>query len=137
MSNYAVADLPGRGRGVLAKRRLKRGDVLIWEEPPLVRITPEIGRPRVHWFDDEQRMRCLMSTLSKDAGPPLKWTWFDKDLDAVVNTNSFTQVHAGEIHSYVFDQISRFNHSCSPNVLRASLGPYLVLRTLCPVRAFG
>ena len=35
----------------------------------------------------------------------------------------------------LFPLASGFNHSCSPNVLRASIGPYLIFRTLCPVAA--
>ena len=111
---YVVVELPGRGLGVVASRPLHRGDVLV-AESPLVRLTPNLGRPDVKWFDDERHARSLLAGLSRSAGNPTKWKWWDKDLDAVVNTNSFTQESGGMVHSYVFNQVSRFNHSCCAN----------------------
>ena len=112
-----VAELPGRGLGVVAARAIRRGEVLI-SERPLVRLTPALAKPIEHWFDhDPQHARRLLSRLCRSAGPPLKWEWWDAELDAVVNTNSFTLLSNGSVHSYIFYELSRLNHHCDPNAV--------------------
>tara|TARA_B110000046_G_scaffold155145_1_gene165355 strand:- start:231 stop:617 length:387 start_codon:yes stop_codon:yes gene_type:complete len=43
--------------------------------------------------------------------------WFHRELDDIINTNAFTLIKDGSIHSYVFPGISRFNHSCAPSAM--------------------
>ena len=111
----------GKGLGVVATRAVRQGETLLQPERPLVRLTPEIGKPIEHFFGEaREQALALLATLSRTAGPPLAWTWWHKDLDAVVNTNSLTQEGPdGGVHSYVFLHISRFNHSCDANACMA------------------
>ena len=116
---YTVKQVAGDGNlGVVTTRRIRLGEMLLVEKP-LVRLTPDIGQPGEHYFDDPVRVKKLLATLSGSAGPPLEWEWWDASLDAVCNTNSFTlsSPRGGPSHSYVFLHLSRFNHSCDPNAL--------------------
>ena len=125
-TSIGLAQLPGgKGLGVLATGPVRAGDVLLKPERPLVRLTPEIGKPIEHFFGEPPaRAKAKLATLSRTAGPPLRWTWWDKDLDSVVNTNSFTQEGPdGGVHSYVFLHLSRFNHSCDANAVMIFDGP--------------
>lgn len=65
-----VTRLPNRGLGVVASRDIRRGEVLL-KEPPVIRITPDIGGPIAKWFGDPERARQTLSCLSRSAGSPL------------------------------------------------------------------
>ena len=117
MARARVTAVPGRGLGVMAVQDIKEGDVLL-VEMPVLRLTPDIMRPKAHWMGrDPESVRAILRTLTDTAGPALKWTWFEKDLDAIVNTNSFSLFSGGVVHSYLFEHLSRFNHSCDPNAV--------------------
>ena len=114
-SAYVVAELPGgKDLGAIATRAIRKGETLLTEKP-LVRLTPNIGCPIEKYFGEKSEVRAKLARLSRCAGPPLEYTWWDPDLDAVCNTNSFTLASGGSVHSYVFLNLSRLNHSCDPN----------------------
>ncbi len=110
-----VRHFPGRDLGVAVIRTVGRGEPLLVEKP-LIRLTPNIGGPRERWYGEPDVVRKALGTLSRAGPQKTLTTFFDKHLDPVISTNSFTLSCAlGGIHSYVFRKISRINHSCDPN----------------------
>lgn len=114
---WAIRKFSGRDLGVAAIRTINPRESLLVEKP-LIRLTPNIGGPLVQWYDEPERVRASLGTLSRAAPQKTLGTFFDKDLDPVLSTNCFTlESSSGEYHSYCFRQISRFNHSCDPDAV--------------------
>ena len=108
---------PGRDLGIAASRSIASGEALLIEKP-LIRLTPNIGRPIPKWYGDPQRARMALGNLSRAGPKKTVATWFEEELDPVISTNSFTlEDKAGSCHSFVFHNISRFNHSCDPSAV--------------------
>ena len=115
--SVVVRSIAGRDLGVVAIRPIARGEP-IFVEKPLIRLTPEIGGAIERWYGDPDIAKVALSTLSRAGPTKTKLTYFDKDLDPVICTNSFTLSSAdGSFHSFVFRKISRLNHSCEPNAV--------------------
>jgi hypothetical protein len=115
--SVVVRSIAGRDLGVVAIRTIARGEP-IFVEKPLIRLTPEIGGAIEKWYGDPDIARVALSTLSRSGPSKTKLTYFDKDLDPVICTNSFTlSCVDGAFHSFVFRKISRLNHSCEPNAV--------------------
>ena len=70
-TSIGLAQLPGgKGLGVLATGPVRAGEVLLKPERPLVRLTPEIGKPIEHFFGEPPaRAKAKLATLSRTAGP--------------------------------------------------------------------
>ena len=116
---YDVRDIHGKGKGVIAKRRIAKGDVIMLNAPAIVasaRIpvyaTPaqgaELFRTAVEMLDPATKK----SVLSLDGGA-------DAGIDGVVEKNAFScrfeDAGAGDDYLCLFAEVSRINHACRPN----------------------
>ncbi|EPQ54746.1 SET domain-containing protein [Gloeophyllum trabeum ATCC 11539] len=111
---FEVVDLPGRGKGLVATRDIKRGDLLI-REAPLLRIPQQITS------SPTALLSSLLSALpaaSLSAFFALSAVHLPSSPDpdpldvalAIVQTNA---VAAGEGHIGVFPTMARLNHACA------------------------
>ncbi|GAB0138347.1 hypothetical protein EsDP_00006583 [Epichloe bromicola] len=106
-----------KGVGLVARRALPRGELLIWEPPTLVvhldarRHVPDQARLRMQ--------RAAVEALPLEARSEtlrLMGHWGGDEIEDRLRTNSFT-ISLGEPmdHHALFTQTSRLNHACRPN----------------------
>ena len=116
-SPISIQAFPGSGFGVASTRDIAKGEELI-VEVPLIRLTPRLGRPQAKWYGEQTKAQAVLRTLDRSAPKKTLGTWFDPQLDPAIFTNAFTLKCTSKcIHSYVFNRISRFNHSCDANAV--------------------
>ena len=116
---FEICSLGDKGKGVIAKRNLRKGELILQEPPLLILTRDELGT-----FSDadiEQRLSKL-----SEANQASFWNLFDAQLfessgrgsaKSRVLTNSYpVEDEIGQEAVAVFNTIARFNHSCVPNV---------------------
>ncbi|KAJ4351518.1 uncharacterized protein N0V89_006861 [Didymosphaeria variabile] len=117
---YDVQNIRGKGKGVLAKQRISKGDLIMLDSPAIVSsarlpmyVTPSEGSELL-----ETAAGMLMAedyntimALDKPTGTT--------GLDAILKTNSFScqfnDGGVGDEYLCLFPQVSRINHACQPN----------------------
>ncbi|CAE7244030.1 set5, partial [Symbiodinium necroappetens] len=115
---FEICSLEGKGKGVVAKRRLQQGELILQEPPLLILTRDELGK--FADADIEERLATL-STEDQESF----WELFDAQIikgegrgsaKSRVLTNSYpVEDEAGQEAVAVFNTIARFNHSCVPN----------------------
>jgi hypothetical protein len=116
LSAYDVVDMPGRGKGVIATRLIKRHETFMVDYAVLIIdvdfpvSTGEIRRRQLLRQATEQLANPIGATsLARSRGNDVE------DLvEDVMGTNSFiTEIHENQ-HNALFPIISRMNHACAP-----------------------
>ncbi|KAF6757576.1 hypothetical protein DFP72DRAFT_891568 [Ephemerocybe angulata] len=112
---YAVVDIPGKGKGVIATRNISRGELILTEKP-LFTVPPTIQTSPVEFIKEKL---VLTSEPQRWAFFNLSYVNFPKDKDplrdvdhlafAIFETNA---VQAGK-EIGVFPRMARLNHGCS------------------------
>ncbi|KAH8886531.1 SET domain-containing protein [Thozetella sp. PMI_491] len=128
---YKVVDLPGRGKGVVAVRRIRRGEVIMTDYASVLaksdfsrEMTQAQGHELLHRAMEQlpiaEQVFSLARNRKEDTPAP----------EDVVRTNSFNMAISGTAWVAVFPKISRINHDCAPNAYtrfsEASLGNRIV-----------
>lgn len=113
---YRVVDIPGKGKGVVAGRKINRGSVFMVDYASIIAAVefPE-KMPRfqghmlleraVEQLPDPQRVLSLARSSSADRAV----------MEDVMRTNSFSITLNDIPWMGLFPQISRINHACKPN----------------------
>eukprot|EP00930_Biecheleria_cincta_P026903 TRINITY_DN18911_c0_g1_i2.p1 TRINITY_DN18911_c0_g1~~TRINITY_DN18911_c0_g1_i2.p1 ORF type:complete len:348 (+),score=66.93 TRINITY_DN18911_c0_g1_i2:77-1120(+) len=107
-------DIPGKGIGVLAKQEIPAGTLVMLEKPVLQ-------------TRDENRIEFLMNELSDDVKAEVMKLHNDFSDEpttiGIFHTNSMACPSAGnsdfDAPRGLFLNMSRFNHSCSPNAMQS------------------
>ncbi|SPO00215.1 uncharacterized protein DNG_03062 [Cephalotrichum gorgonifer] len=113
---YEVQDIPGKGKGVIASRTIRRREVfmvdypLLMVEGALIEGMDLAGRRGVlqglvAGLGDEGRGRML--ALARSGGE-------DEAMDLFVTNGCGVEVW-GRMHTGVFPEVARMNHDCRPN----------------------
>lgn len=112
--SYVMAAIAGKGMGVISTRNIKRGERII-AEPPLLVITKGSEMLTVAAVNDlPPGKRALFDGLHNAKTMPFKDHPYE-DILGTFSTNNICIDRDGCL-SGTFVTISRFNHSCSPNV---------------------
>ncbi|KAK4442758.1 SET domain-containing protein [Podospora aff. communis PSN243] len=119
---YEVRDLPGKGKGVVATKRIQRGTVLMVEHAAVIgdtlfpsRVKRAVGRHMLQ--------RAMARLGSKGEGAILELARSSRDPEGVpaaedlMKTNSFTVKIGGKSHMALFPRVSRINHACKPSAI--------------------
>ncbi|KAI5118861.1 hypothetical protein M0805_005305 [Coniferiporia weirii] len=113
---FFVADIPGRGKGLIASRDIKQGEMLIREKPlvvvprstnmsPVALIAERLSL--LSW--DERKEFYSLSYVSPSQDPGSKTLLLDGEIDlAIFQTNA---ISAGE-NVGLFPRTARLNHGC-------------------------
>jgi hypothetical protein len=118
--SYDVQRIRGKGKGVIAKRQIYKGDVIMLDSPAIISsarlplyVTPSEGSALLQTAArmlPEEEYSTLMA-LDKPSGTT--------GLDAILKTNSFScqfnDGGVGDEYLCLFPQVSRINHACQPN----------------------
>ncbi|KAK5678152.1 hypothetical protein LTS10_009322 [Elasticomyces elasticus] len=109
---YSLADVPGKGKGLLATTTLSPGTLLI-SEPPLFTtesltnpstIEKDLGKlVRSHPKDSQ---RAFLSLHNNNAGP--------EPFTNIIRSNGYPPGPSSDIGG-IFPAVARINHSCLPN----------------------
>ncbi|KAH9936035.1 SET domain-containing protein [Amylocystis lapponica] len=134
---FRLADIPGKGKGLLATRPFRRGALLFSEAPlftqPPAPTNSSILAALAARTRDEQRDFFLLANAHRRAKSVLPAL-------GVFETNALpcgADADAGPAARGLFLAAARLNHSCAPNVAHAWDAPAraLRLRALAPVPA--
>ncbi|KAI1455486.1 SET domain-containing protein [Annulohypoxylon moriforme] len=115
---FTVDDVPGKGKGLLAKRGIKKWDIVLVDHPALLahmdifdvlgsEIREDILEQALKQLPEEQR-EGIMALERSMGGEPI---------EDILKTNIFGVELGFEIpHLGLFPITSRINHDCRPNV---------------------
>ncbi|OAG09993.1 SET domain-containing protein [Paraphaeosphaeria sporulosa] len=117
---YEVRSIRGKGKGVISKREIKKGDIIMLDSAAIVssarlplHITPHEGSKLLETAArmlTEEDYDAIMA-LDKPSGTT--------GLDAILKTNSFScqfnDGGVGDEYLCLFPKVSRINHACQPN----------------------
>ncbi|KAJ9501435.1 hypothetical protein H2202_003229 [Exophiala xenobiotica] len=113
---WYVQDIPGKGKGVVAKRDLHRGDRITAFTPYLlVHMESELS------IDEREKFLAIavdqLPAASQEHYFSLATIWDEAgyEVQDVVKANGFEMQVGGQMHVAVFPETSRMNHACSPN----------------------
>ncbi|KAL0952324.1 hypothetical protein HGRIS_006606 [Hohenbuehelia grisea] len=131
---YRIANSPGKGLGVFANRDIRTGDLIIAERP--ITIAPAFGSVSLQGNSNDpavreahQKMEGRLEAVFARVPPENQQAYLalanchlhdgSGKLTGIQRTNGFEVKGLGEgPYSGVFKDISRINHSCSPNTIR-------------------
>ena len=125
---YKIQDIPGKGQGLVATRKLIPGKIIVTEKPLIVVDT---GRAFKNVFPLYQSLTNGKKTtvLSlHDPGEGLNWkaclmteTQLERKILRIFEANSISLCGSHQEmninKSGLYPTISKINHSCSPNVV--------------------
>ncbi|TLD30621.1 hypothetical protein PspLS_01715 [Pyricularia sp. CBS 133598] len=117
--SYEIRGLPGRGKGLVATRAIKRWETVMVQFPSLVLLmdfweaveSPKQSRRLLN--------RALKQLPVKEKGRILDLArngGFESPVEDVLRTNIFGMDVGGVLHMGLFMEGSRVNHNCRPNV---------------------
>lgn len=117
-SAFEVRDLGAKGMGVVAARKIQKGELLLREQPLLVVSHCQDSRQLGTW---EQEIEEALGRLPDDQ---LRSFWSLSDCHSetktsavgIVRTNALPIETAQGDMVGVYANVSRFNHSCNNNV---------------------
>ncbi|KAL2176570.1 uncharacterized protein P884DRAFT_202686 [Thermothelomyces heterothallicus CBS 202.75] len=115
---YEIRDLPGRGKGMVAKRKFAEHETIMVGYPVLVVRLDFLNGDGL----TDREKRVMMETSVKQLPPKQNWalkslarsTGGEPILD-IIRTNGFGIEIDGVQHLAVFLDGSRVNHNCRPN----------------------
>ncbi|KAL8341832.1 hypothetical protein RB601_005328 [Gaeumannomyces tritici] len=113
---WEVKNIPGKGKGVVATRRIRRGETIMVDYAMVLaavefpgRVTQTQGNKILERAASQLRNpeRVLGLGRSSTAGAPV--------MEDVMRTNTFSVTINGEPYMGLFPSVSRINHACAPN----------------------
>eukprot|EP00434_Breviolum_minutum_P005774 symbB.v1.2.005089.t1/scaffold234.1/size257806/8 len=122
-----LADIPGRGKGYLAKRKIKRGEVLLYDVATCATL---VGKSDIAELEaqcrvvQKGRLDEVMS-LTHGAG--------SDDLPGIIQNNVF-QATRDVDYCALFARVARLNHSCCPNAFVDCSRSRAVVRALVDIK---
>ncbi|KAI1474274.1 SET domain-containing protein [Daldinia eschscholtzii] len=114
---FHVAEVPGKGVGIVADRKIHKGETIFIRSPTMmVQTAPHVGL--------EPRTRDVLYDLAVNKlptkGRELFMRQMGKDVYDKIETNCFQMYIDGAndsgSHLGCYPEISRFNHDCRPNI---------------------
>ncbi|KAF2451651.1 SET domain-containing protein [Karstenula rhodostoma CBS 690.94] len=117
---FEVRSIRGKGKGVIAKREIKKGDMILLDSPAIVssarlplHVTPSEGSELLETAASKLPREDYDTIMALDK--PSEIT----GLDTILKTNSFScqfnDGGVGDEYLCLFPQVSRINHACQPN----------------------
>ncbi|KAI1806354.1 SET domain-containing protein [Daldinia bambusicola] len=113
---YEVTDIPGKGKGVIATRHIKRAEAIMADWAVLI-VSLDFPTAVMR----TQGYRFLHTAVDQLADPDrvlslARSSSFSVDIiEDILRTNSFSFTLADEPHMALYPDVSRVNHACRPN----------------------
>jgi len=156
-ADFAVVDVPGRGRGMRARRQIQKGEVVLREEPlsssfdlATVGSTDPVLSTLLPQLEPFQELDTFppdaviildqilerVAQLEYDGLPAAKQARWMSLHDAFSPPPTKRPVHVFKTNAYnhnetsggrLYELLSRANHSCAPNLSRAFMGETVIV----------
>ncbi|KAI0850343.1 SET domain-containing protein [Daldinia vernicosa] len=114
---FHVAEVPGKGVGIVADRKIRKGETILIRSPTMmVQTAPHVGMEsgtRDVLYDIAVRKlptrgrELLMGQMGEDVYDKIETNCFQMYIDGASDSGS---------HLGCYPEISRFNHDCRPNI---------------------
>ncbi|KAI1086166.1 SET domain-containing protein [Rostrohypoxylon terebratum] len=113
---FQVIDIPGKGKGVVARRQINRSEVIMADWASIIvdldfptSVKRIQGYRLLHVAIDQLSDPDLVLQLARSSS-------FSADIvEDVLRTNAFSYTLAGDPHMALYPKVSRINHACHPN----------------------
>ncbi|KAL8365335.1 hypothetical protein RB595_004237 [Gaeumannomyces hyphopodioides] len=122
---YAVVAIPGKGKGVVARRFVPAGEVIMADHPAVIAsmdfphaVGPEGGRRLLSFAVGQLPVRQDVLALTRGGGGDEGGAGDgegDGVVERIMRTNTFGVEIEGELYMGLYTNISRVNHACDPN----------------------
>ncbi|KAK4209631.1 hypothetical protein QBC37DRAFT_323700 [Rhypophila decipiens] len=114
---YEIVELEGRGKGAVATRDIRRGEIIMVDVPALL-----VGTEFLHDVRAHHRRRLIKQAINRLPGKTRDEVWSlsrnngEYEIDAIMGANANSvAISDNGIHVGIFPKVSRINHSCRPN----------------------
>ncbi|GAP86997.1 putative mannose-6-phosphate isomerase-like protein [Rosellinia necatrix] len=114
--SYAIVDMPLKGKGVVATRKIARAEAFMsdWATVVLDLSFPKVMKQQV----GHQYLHLAAEQLSdpdKVLGLGRSSTKAVDIMEDILGTNSFSYTLGGDSHMALYPEVARINHACKPN----------------------
>ncbi|KAM7187271.1 hypothetical protein V8F20_011026 [Naviculisporaceae sp. PSN 640] len=114
---YEIVDIEGRGKGVVATRDIRRGEIIMVDVPAVLVGTEFLQDVKAH-----HRRRLIKRAINQLPAATRREVWSlsrntgKYEIDAIMGANANSVAVSDDgIHLGIFPKVSRINHSCRPN----------------------
>ncbi|KAI0532073.1 hypothetical protein GGR58DRAFT_523593 [Xylaria digitata] len=114
--SYAVVDIPPKGKGVMATRRISRAEAFMSDWATVVldlsfskAMQRQVGYQFLHLATEQ------LSDPDKVLGLGRSSTKAVDIIEDILGTNSFSYTLGGDSHMALYPEVARINHACKPN----------------------
>ncbi|KAL1842475.1 hypothetical protein VTJ49DRAFT_5212 [Mycothermus thermophilus] len=115
---WEVRDIPGKGKGVVATRKILRGQAFMIDHAAVVadmrfpeRVNSVDGRDMLREGFERHPAGKELLALARSSRDP------DNAPEDIIKTNSFSVEIGGKGYMVIFPKIARINHDCRPSAL--------------------
>ncbi|XDG08662.1 hypothetical protein ABKA04_008277 [Annulohypoxylon sp. FPYF3050] len=113
---FQVIDIPGKGKGVIARRHINRSEPIMADWASMIvdlnfptSVKRAQGYRLLHVAIDQLLDPDMVLQLARSSS-------FSADIvEDVLRTNAFSYTLAGDSHMALYPKVSRINHACHPN----------------------
>ncbi|KAI1444129.1 SET domain-containing protein [Annulohypoxylon stygium] len=113
---FQVIDIPGKGKGVIARRHINRSEPIMADWASMIvdlnfptSVKRAQGYRLLHIAIDQLLDPDMVLQLARSSS-------FSADIvEDVLRTNAFSYTLAGDSHMALYPKVSRINHACHPN----------------------
>ncbi|KAI0114404.1 hypothetical protein GGR51DRAFT_443269 [Nemania sp. FL0031] len=114
--SYAIVDIPQKGKGVVATRKISRAEAFMsdWATVVLDLSFPKamqqhIGHQYLHLAADQLSNPDKVLELGRSSTKAIDI------MEDILGTNAFSYTLGGDSHMALYPEVSRINHACKPN----------------------
>lgn len=113
---WKVVDIPGKGKGIVASRFIKRSEAIMVDWASLVvHLDFPTSVKRLQGYRHLHRAVDQLSDPDRVLELARSSTFSNDIVEDVLRTNAFSYPLAGESHMALYPDVSRVNHACRPN----------------------
>ncbi|KAI3319475.1 SET domain-containing protein [Xylariaceae sp. AK1471] len=113
---YEVVDMPPKGKGVIATRKISRSEVVMSD---WATVLLDLSFPKAVQQQNGHQLLHLAAEQLSDPDAVLELgrssTTASDIIEDILSTNAFSYTLGGDTHMALYPEVSRINHACKPN----------------------
>ncbi|KAH8890037.1 SET domain-containing protein [Thozetella sp. PMI_491] len=113
---YKIVDIPGKGKGVIATRKIAKYEVIMADYASLA---VDMSLPALVQRMKGYKLLHVAADQLADPGRAMTLGRSNEQaadvIEDILRTNAFHTILAGQPHMVLFPEVSRMNHACRPN----------------------
>ncbi|KAI8953046.1 hypothetical protein F4801DRAFT_598426 [Xylaria longipes] len=114
--SYAIVDIPPKGKGVVATRKISRAEALMTDWATVVldlsfpkAMQQQIGHQYLHVAAEQLADPDKVLSLGRSSTKAVDI------MEDILGTNAFSYTLGGDSHMALYPEVARINHACKPN----------------------